>query len=90
VSCWLPDCAGLPGSGAANAAAKDATSSGIPASERALGNDVPAYLHPAILSFFVQEWTATHNNRLQTVKTSVDMWRSFRSIRKEDVRLVRF
>lgn len=71
---------GIPNNETTDAAAREAALYGDLSSERALDNDVCAYL---ICAVFSDDCTHIQYNKLQAVKPSIDVWQSSSSIRKE-------
>jgi hypothetical protein len=56
----------------------------------ALGSDVSAFLHHAVISSWQDEWTNIQGNKLRAVKPSVRVWNpSFSSIRRDELILTR-
>jgi hypothetical protein len=81
----------LPGSEAADAAAKAAALHGTLGSGRTVGSDVRTLLHRAILSSWQDEWDNAQRNKLRMVKPCVQVWQSsFSVVRKAEVSLTRF
>jgi hypothetical protein len=83
VFCWIPGHTGIPGNEAADAAAKSAALHGSLASDRALGSDVSAFLHRAVISSWQDDWTNTQGNKFRAVKPSVQVWTLLVQLRQE-------
>jgi hypothetical protein len=81
VFCWVRGHTVLPGSERA-ALNRNLTS------DRALGSDFRTFLYHAVLSSWQDEWSNTQDNKLHTVKPSLQTWHfSFSVVRKEEVML---
>jgi hypothetical protein len=81
VFCWVRGHTVLPGSERA-ALNRNLTS------DRALGSDFRTFLYRAVLSPWQDEWSNTQDNKLHTVKPSLQTWHfSFSVVRKEEVML---
>jgi hypothetical protein len=75
--CWIPGHSGLPGNEAADATAKSAAFHGPLAYDRALGSDVSAFLHRAVISSWQDEWTNSRGNKLRAVRAGMELFLQF-------------
>jgi hypothetical protein len=74
VFCSIPGHIGIPDNETADAAGRDTVLYGDLSSERALDNDVCAYLICAVFSVQSDDCTHIQYNKLQAVKPSIDVW----------------